>query len=139
MGETVPMQWYKERAEQGTCALADEATTSAPQEVPKYPKAAPIMQAMGFSGTVGLGKEGQGITEPIEVKERPMGLGLGADLDAPVVIKPDLQSTFTPPPLVPRQSLQGRRGFNRGGSDLSLMSCAWFRAHNLSFSSGSSC
>jgi len=40
-----------------------------------------------------LGKEGQGIIQPIEVKERPKGLGLGADPRAPIVIK----SRFTVP------------------------------------------
>ena len=31
MGDTTPMQWYRERAEQGTQVLVEEATTSAPQ------------------------------------------------------------------------------------------------------------
>jgi len=54
MGKTIPMKWYTDRAQQGTAALAEEASTSAPSEVSMYPKATPIMQAMGFSGEGGL-------------------------------------------------------------------------------------
>lgn len=76
--------------------LADETIIPAPEEAPKYPKAMPILQSMGFKGTGGLGKNEQGVAEPIVVKERPKGLGLGTDPEAPTTQKRDLQSTFIP-------------------------------------------
>lgn len=38
-----------------------------------------MMVKMGFTGG-GLGKDGQGIAEPIQVSQRPKALGLGADI-----------------------------------------------------------
>jgi hypothetical protein len=75
--------------------LSNEATTSSPPKVLEYPKVAHIMQTWWFLGKGGLGKEVQGITQPIQVKERLRLFRLGANLEGLMVIKTTLQ--FIPP------------------------------------------
>jgi tuftelin-interacting protein 11 len=49
-----------------------------PNKKPKKNVAAALMAKMGYKGTGGLGKTGQGIAEPVTVKMRQAGVGLGA-------------------------------------------------------------
>ncbi|KAM0040883.1 putative G-patch domain, R3H domain, R3H domain superfamily protein [Helianthus debilis subsp. tardiflorus] len=70
-----------------------------------------IMAKMGFVDGGGLGKDGGGISEPIEVIQRPKSLGLGAKI-------PETSELVnaTPPPQKPyRQGGQGSRGSESRG------------------------
>lgn len=97
MGGTTPPSWYTTRAMQNTNVASQEASISTPLKTPLYPKVAPIMKEMGLFGEGGLGKEGQDITQPIEIIERPKGLSLGVDPDACIIPKGDITYTFVPP------------------------------------------
>ncbi|KAI7757406.1 hypothetical protein M8C21_007158, partial [Ambrosia artemisiifolia] len=70
-----------------------------------------MMAKMGYVDGGGLGKDGTGISEPIEVTQRPKSLGLGAkvpDTSEPV--------NATPPPQKPnRLAGQGSRGSESRG------------------------
>ena len=65
--ETIPTKWYKHMDEQVNGVMDDEATPYTPPKVPKYPKAIHIIQTYAFSRKDRLGKEGQGITQVIEL------------------------------------------------------------------------
>ncbi|KAJ0749616.1 putative G-patch domain, R3H domain, R3H domain superfamily protein [Helianthus annuus] len=70
-----------------------------------------MMAKMGFVDGGGLGKDGGGISEPIEVIQRPKSLGLGAKI--PETSEP---VNATPPPQKPnRQGGQGSRGSESRG------------------------
>ncbi|KAJ0673692.1 putative G-patch domain, R3H domain, R3H domain superfamily protein [Helianthus annuus] len=68
-----------------------------------------MMAKMGYVDGNGLGKDGTGIAEPIEVIQRPKSLGLGAEPEAP--------EDATPPPLrVKGQSSRSSESRGRSGS-----------------------
>nr|GMD75340.1 G-patch domain-containing protein [Ipomoea batatas] len=64
-----------------------------------------MMVKMGFTGG-GLGKDGQGIAEPIQVSQRPKTLGLGADI--PETSTANETMTPTPKSVVFREDLPTR-------------------------------
>lgn len=100
MGEIVPMEDIIKKVEQEPHASIIEPPPPETLELPLYPKATPMMQSMGFTGEGGLGKEGQGITEPIRPVQRPKGLGLGGDPNAPPTKTTNLSSVFSSPILI---------------------------------------
>ncbi|KAL9683277.1 hypothetical protein QQ045_015097 [Rhodiola kirilowii] len=71
-----------------------------------------IMAKMGFSGG-GLGKDGQGMAEPIEVTKRPKSLGLGVqftDVDlSKKMISRNEQVTITQPIQMTKQRLKAQQ------------------------------
>ncbi|KAK9055148.1 hypothetical protein SSX86_026230 [Deinandra increscens subsp. villosa] len=70
-----------------------------------------MMAKMGYVDGGGLGKDGSGISEPIQAIQRPKSLGLGAKV--PETSEP---INATPPPQKPnRQVGQGSRGSERRG------------------------
>ncbi|XP_041998339.1 uncharacterized protein LOC121748179 [Salvia splendens] len=60
-----------------------------------------MMAKMGYVGGGGLGKDGQGMAQPIEVSQRPKSLGLGAE--AP-------EATIKSPNTAPQTKSAGRGG-----------------------------
>lgn len=59
MGETTPMQWYKDKDEYVIRLLVDESITFFPPNVPKYIKAKHIMKAMAFQVEVDWERKGR--------------------------------------------------------------------------------
>lgn len=60
-----------------------------------------MMAKMGYVGGGGLGKDGQGIAQPIEVSQRPKSLGLGAEVP---------ETTIKSPNSAPQTKSAGRGG-----------------------------
>ncbi|KAK7916023.1 hypothetical protein WMY93_011784 [Mugilogobius chulae] len=76
---------YKDRAETRRQTVGsegvfrrDDAPASVHQEIGEGNKGRKMLEKMGWKKGEGLGKEGSGITDPIELKIRKSGSGLGA-------------------------------------------------------------
>lgn len=91
-----------------------------------------MMAKMGYQEGKGLGKDGQGISEPIEARQRPKALGLGAEI--PVTSsRPSGKKDFLPKAPVPGAEVTGRRG--KSIREESSVGFAGFERHTKGFGS----
>ncbi|KAM0020607.1 putative G-patch domain, R3H domain, R3H domain superfamily protein [Helianthus debilis subsp. tardiflorus] len=86
-----------------------------------------MMAKMGYVDGNGLGKDGTGIAEPIEVIQRPKSLGLGAEPEAP--------EDTTPPPLRVKGQSSRSSSESRGRSGSGNARVGSFERHTKGFGS----
>lgn len=91
-----------------------------------------MMAKMGYQEGKGLGKDGQGISEPIEARQRPKALGLGAEI-------PETSSrSSAKKDVLPKSSVPGAEVTGRSGKSIreeSSVGFAGFERHTKGFGS----
>lgn len=90
-----------------------------------------MMAKMGYQEGRGLGKDGQGISEPIEARQRPKALGLGAEI-------PETSSGSAKKDFLPKSAVRSAEVVSRSGKSSrkeSSIGFAGFEMHTKGFGS----
>ncbi|XP_009769069.1 uncharacterized protein [Nicotiana sylvestris] len=90
-----------------------------------------MMAKMGYEEGRGLGKDGQGISEPIEARQRPKALGLGAEI--PETSSGSAKKDFLPKSAVRSAEVVGRSA--KSSRKESSIGFAGFEMHTKGFGS----
>ncbi|PHU11259.1 G-patch domain-containing protein [Capsicum chinense] len=95
-----------------------------------------MMAKMGYQEGRGLGKDGQGIAEPIEARQRPKALGLGAEIPETSSMSSGKKDSLPKSALLPGAEVVGRSGKSiRKEESPSSVGFAGFERHTKGFGS----
>ncbi|KAI5022568.1 hypothetical protein ZWY2020_059298 [Hordeum vulgare] len=91
-----------------------------------------MMAKMGFIEGTGLGKDGQGILQPVQAIQRPKSLGLGVEFDSEL----EAAKSRSEPPANPRRELgRSRSEPRRNTRPPEMYDCGTFERHTKGFGS----